>query len=179
MNVQHERIVELCTELRLGALAAPYPALAQQGAKQQLSFTDFLETLLSAERESQRVRTREMFAWVAGFPAIKTLGRRRRFQFVSFAGGRVKWPRPGLGTSARAFLERHACKFCRPATRTSARSPRPFFCLLKHRRADPNQPHLAVAELSLLIAVRIYYCRLARALSIVRSGRCSSAGIQG
>jgi len=96
MNVQHERIVELCTELRLGALAAPYPALAQQGAKQQLSFTDFLETLLSAERESQRVRTREMFAWVAGFPAIKTLGRRRRFQFVSFAGGRVKWPRPGL-----------------------------------------------------------------------------------
>jgi DNA replication protein DnaC len=73
MNVQHERIVELCGELRLGAVAAQYPALAQQAAEQHSSFTDFLETLLSAERESRRVRAREMFARVAGFPAIKTL----------------------------------------------------------------------------------------------------------
>jgi len=73
MNVQHERIVELCGELRLGAIAAQYPALAQQAAEQHSSFTDFLATLLSAERESRRVRAREMFARVAGFPAIKTL----------------------------------------------------------------------------------------------------------
>jgi len=35
--------------------------------------TDFLEELLLAERESRRTRAREMFARVAGFPAIKTL----------------------------------------------------------------------------------------------------------
>ena len=73
MNIQHERIVELCGELRLGAIAAQYPALAQEAVEQHSSFTDFLETLLSAERESRRVRAREMFARVAGFPAIKTL----------------------------------------------------------------------------------------------------------
>jgi IstB-like ATP binding protein len=42
-------------------------------AEQHSLFTDFLETLLSAERESRRVRAREMFARVAGFPVIKTL----------------------------------------------------------------------------------------------------------
>jgi hypothetical protein len=60
-----------------------------------------------------------------GRPALPR-GRRACFQFVSVAGRRVKWPQPGLGTSARAFLERHARTFCRPATRTPARSPRPF-----------------------------------------------------
>jgi hypothetical protein len=35
MNVQHERIIELCTELRIGAVAAQYPALAQQAAEEQ------------------------------------------------------------------------------------------------------------------------------------------------
>jgi DNA replication protein DnaC len=73
MSVQHERLVELCGELRLGAIAAQYPALAQQAAERYSSFSDFLETLLMAERESRRARAREMFARVTGFPAIKTL----------------------------------------------------------------------------------------------------------
>ena len=73
MSVQHERLIELCNELRLGGIAAQYPALAQNAAEKRTSFTDFLEELLVAERESRRARAREMFARVAGFPAIKTL----------------------------------------------------------------------------------------------------------
>jgi hypothetical protein len=29
MSVRHERLIELCNELRLGGIAAQYPALAQ------------------------------------------------------------------------------------------------------------------------------------------------------
>lgn len=73
MSIQHQRVVELCNELRLGGIAAQYTALAQKAAEKQLSFTDFVEELLAAERESRRARAREMFARIAGFPAIKRL----------------------------------------------------------------------------------------------------------
>src|SRR5262249_30736358 len=73
MNIQHQRVVELCNELRLGGVAAQYSALAQNAAEKRLSFTDFVEELLAAERESRRARARELFARIAGFPAIKTL----------------------------------------------------------------------------------------------------------
>lgn len=73
MDVQHERIAGLCAELRLGAVASQYAALAQAAADRQDSFTTFLETVLRAERDTRRCRTQEMFARVAGFPAIKTL----------------------------------------------------------------------------------------------------------
>jgi hypothetical protein len=66
-------VVELCNELRLGGVAAQYTALAQQAAEKQTSFTDFVEELLTAQRESRRARAREMFARIAGFPAVKTL----------------------------------------------------------------------------------------------------------
>jgi len=71
MSVQHERLIELGDELRLGGMATQYPALAQTAAEKRTSFTDFLEELLVAERESRRAR--ETFARVARFPSIKTL----------------------------------------------------------------------------------------------------------
>ncbi len=73
MSIQHQRVVELCNELRLGGVAAQYTALAQKAAEQRSSFTDFVEELLVAEQESRRARAREMFARVAGFATIKTL----------------------------------------------------------------------------------------------------------
>src|SRR5579864_3084701 len=84
MSLQHERVVELCNELRLGGVAAQYSALAQKAAEKHTSFTDFVEELLSAERESRRARAREMFARIAGFPAIKTLDQ-YDFNFASGA----------------------------------------------------------------------------------------------
>ena len=36
MNIQHQRVVELCNELRLGGVAAQYTALAQKAAENAL-----------------------------------------------------------------------------------------------------------------------------------------------
>ena len=66
MSLQHQRLAELCNELKLGGVAAQYTALAQRAAEKPASFSDFLEELLTAERESRRARAREMFARIAG-----------------------------------------------------------------------------------------------------------------
>jgi copper homeostasis protein CutC len=39
MTIQHQRVVELCNELRLGGVAAQYTALAQKAAEKHTSFT--------------------------------------------------------------------------------------------------------------------------------------------
>jgi DNA replication protein DnaC len=72
-DLQHQRIAELCQELRLSAVPNLYSGIAQSAAAKQVSFAGFLEETLRAERDARRVRAREMFARVAGFPAIKTL----------------------------------------------------------------------------------------------------------
>ncbi|MGB0087040.1 MAG: IS21-like element helper ATPase IstB [Rhodomicrobiaceae bacterium] len=73
-DLQHQRIEDLCQELRLGALASLYGPIAQSAAKRKTaSYADFLEEALRAERDARRVRSREMLTRTAGFPAIKTL----------------------------------------------------------------------------------------------------------
>jgi len=49
MNLQHARIAELCTSLKLDRIAMDWPHLAQQAASDEVSFADFLEKLLTAE----------------------------------------------------------------------------------------------------------------------------------
>src|ERR1700689_2230034 len=100
MSVQHERLIELCNELRLGGIAAQYTALAQKAAEKRTSFTDFVEELLVAERESRRARAREMFARIAGFPAIKTLD---QYDF-NFATGAPR--KQIMELASLAFVER-------------------------------------------------------------------------
>src|SRR5271155_1363488 len=100
MNIQHQRVVELCNELRLGGVAAQYTALAQKAAEKRTSFTDFVEELLVAERESRRARAREMFARIAGFPAIKTLD---QYDF-NFATGAPR--KQIMELASLAFVER-------------------------------------------------------------------------
>ena len=99
-SLKHERLIALCNELRLGGIAAQYPALAQTAAEKRTSFTDFLEELLMAERESRRARAREMFARVAGFPAIKTLD---QYDF-GFATGAPR--KQIMELASLAFVER-------------------------------------------------------------------------
>jgi DNA replication protein DnaC len=72
-GTQHERISELCTELRLAAVPDLYGATAQAAAARDATFSDFLEETLRGEREVRRARAREMFARTAGFPTVKTL----------------------------------------------------------------------------------------------------------
>ncbi len=73
MNLQHERLTQLCADLRLGGIAADYPSAAQRAAETGASYPDFLEAVLRAELEARRARARQMLARVAGFPALKTL----------------------------------------------------------------------------------------------------------
>jgi DNA replication protein DnaC len=55
-------------------LRLPNSAVAQSAAAKAASFADFLEEILRGERDARRARAREMFARVAGFPTVKTLG---------------------------------------------------------------------------------------------------------
>ena len=73
MNLQHERLGQLCAELRLGGVAADYAAAAQRAVETEATYPDFLEVVLRPEIETRRARTRHMLARVAGFPAVKTL----------------------------------------------------------------------------------------------------------
>ena len=73
-DLQHERISDLAGELRLSALPDLYGPIAQAAAKQEeISYADFLEQILRAERDARRVRSANMLTRTAGFPAIKTL----------------------------------------------------------------------------------------------------------
>jgi len=73
MNLQHEKIGELCEALNLPFIAQGYPAAAQQAAQQQSPYSDFLEALLKMEATGRTVRKQTLFTRLAGFPAIKTL----------------------------------------------------------------------------------------------------------
>jgi DNA replication protein DnaC len=98
--MQHQRLIDLCHELRLSGIAVQYSALAQKAAEQHTSFTDFAGVLLTAEREPRRARARELFARVAGFPALKTLD---QYDF-NFATGAPR--KQIMELASRAFIER-------------------------------------------------------------------------
>ena len=73
MNVQDERIRTVCESLALGAIGEHYPALAEQAAKQDSSYVDFLEQCLLSEQEERRRRSQSVLTELAGFPIVKTL----------------------------------------------------------------------------------------------------------
>jgi hypothetical protein len=47
-DLQHQRITELCQELRLSTIPDLYSGIAQSAAAKQDSFADFLEEILRA-----------------------------------------------------------------------------------------------------------------------------------
>ena len=73
MNVQQERIEQLCRQLKLESVATLYPALAEEAVREELAYSDFLERLLERETRIRQERTRDIMLRMAGFPAIKTL----------------------------------------------------------------------------------------------------------
>ncbi len=73
MELQYQRIHELCAQLKLDAMAQVYPQLAADAVSNQLSFADFFEGLLKSEASARQIRTRQVLSQMAGFPAIKTL----------------------------------------------------------------------------------------------------------
>ena len=73
MNLQHERIGILCERLNLPFVAQAAGALAQQAAREQMSYSDFLEVLLKEEAAGRTARKQSTMTRLAGFPAVKTL----------------------------------------------------------------------------------------------------------
>jgi DNA replication protein DnaC len=73
MNLQYARIGELCQTLRLDKTASDWPYLAEQAAREEASFADFLERLLNLEIEARGERTRATLLKLAALPAVKTL----------------------------------------------------------------------------------------------------------
>ena len=100
MNLQHERIAAMCTKLKLDRVAAEWPPLAQQAARDEASFADFLERLLTMENDARVERQRQTLLKLATLPAIKTL---EQYDF-GFASGAPRLQIQEL--AALSFIER-------------------------------------------------------------------------
>jgi DNA replication protein DnaC len=73
MNLQHERIAHLCEQFKFARLGVHWPALAQEAARTQASFADFLEQVLASEIVARDERRNTTLLKLATMPAIKTL----------------------------------------------------------------------------------------------------------
>jgi DNA replication protein DnaC len=100
MSLQPERIAQLCELLKLPAIHAEWPACAQQAAREESSFADFLESVLKVERAARTERVRHMLLQLATLPTVKTL---EGYDF-SFASGAPKAQIHELATLS--FIER-------------------------------------------------------------------------
>ena len=100
MNLQEERITDLCEALQLDWVASEYTGLAQHAANESSSYTDFLEQLLKAELDGRHERAKQTLLKMATLPAIKTL---EDYDF-HFASGTPKGQIQEL--ASLAFVER-------------------------------------------------------------------------
>jgi len=100
MNLQHERIAALCSDLKLYRIASDWPPLAQDAARTEASFADFLERLLNGETDARGERQRQTLLKLATLPGVKTL---EQFDFA-FASGAPRAQIQEL--AALAFIER-------------------------------------------------------------------------
>lgn len=73
MNLQNERIAHLCEQFKFARLAAQWPALAQEAARTEASFADFLEQVLASEVVARDERRNMTLLKLATMPALKTL----------------------------------------------------------------------------------------------------------
>lgn len=100
MSYSNERLRDLCLQLGLEALADDFPGLAEAAARDDLSFSQFLENGLRLEQQARQTRSRTLLTRIAGFPAIKTLDD-YDFEFASGAPKQLL-----LELSTLAFVER-------------------------------------------------------------------------
>jgi DNA replication protein DnaC len=73
MMGQDTRIAEFCEQLKLIRLSSEWPGLAQDAAKTEASFADFLEKVLECEMFGRDERRRSTLMRLATMPSIKTL----------------------------------------------------------------------------------------------------------
>lgn len=85
-TLQTDRIAALCEQLKLSRLGVEWPALAQDAARSEASFADFLERVLGSEIVARDERRTTTLMRLATMPAVKTL---EQFDW-SHAGGAPK-----------------------------------------------------------------------------------------
>jgi DNA replication protein DnaC len=73
MMGQDARIAEFCDQLKLIRLSSEWSGLAQDAAKTEASFADFLEKVLECEMFGRDERRRSTLMRLATMPSIKTL----------------------------------------------------------------------------------------------------------
>jgi DNA replication protein DnaC len=73
MNLQYERMIQLCDALSLPSVVQGYGAAAQKAAHQEMPYSDFLEGLLKEKMAGRLARKQSMMTRIAGFPSVKTL----------------------------------------------------------------------------------------------------------
>jgi DNA replication protein DnaC len=73
MSLQHERIGALCEKLKFARVGAEWSGIAQEAARAEASFADFLEKVLSVEMAGREQRKRSTLLKLSAMPAIKTL----------------------------------------------------------------------------------------------------------
>jgi DNA replication protein DnaC len=100
VSLQHERIAELCERLKFARLHTEWPALAQDAARAEASFADFLEKVLACELAGRNDRRCTVLLKLATMPAVKTL---EQFDW-NYAGGAPK--AQIIELSHLAFVER-------------------------------------------------------------------------
>jgi len=100
VSLQHERIAALCEQLKFARLHTEWPALAQDAARAEASFADFLEKVLACELGGRNERRCSVLLKLATMPALKTL---EQFDW-SHAGGAPK--AQIIELSHLAFVER-------------------------------------------------------------------------
>lgn len=73
MNLQQERISAMCQHLGLSRVGVDWSALAQQAARDETSYADFLEQLLITENNARLQRQRDILMKLATLPSVKTI----------------------------------------------------------------------------------------------------------
>lgn len=96
-----EEVLNKLERLGLSQAAALLDTRAEQAAKEELSYTDSLDTLLEAEVQARRARFLETRIKLAGFPFLKRL---EDFRFEDQPGGDRK---QAMELASLAFLARH------------------------------------------------------------------------
>ena len=84
--LQADRIAALCEQLKLSRLGSEWPTLAQDAAREEASFADFLERVLASELVARDERRCSTLLRLATMPVVKTL---EQFDW-SHAGGAPK-----------------------------------------------------------------------------------------
>ena len=101
MNVQNDRVQSVCEALALPAISEQYSVLAEEAAKSDVSYIDFLEQCLMAEQSDRRRRSQAVLTRLAGFPVIKTLS---DYDFKFAAGAPKKIVQTLESLSLRLFF---------------------------------------------------------------------------